>query len=157
MMLWKDGWLSPVTTSYWKQNHYWVWSPWSGRPWSSRCWWGETSWTRQSAGRPTGSGHPAERTLVTTSDSATWGQRSEVEISERSTSVTHLKAKYCILIPCLASCFSTSGSTSLILACSRTIMAWMPVEESSRVLMKKSLMSDIKFVKQKEQSASAWS
>ena len=38
---------------------------------------------------------------------------------------------------------------------SRTIIACMPVEESSRVLMKKSLMSDIKFVKQKKQSASA--
>ena len=68
---------------------------------------------------------------------------------------TNLKAKYCILIPCLANSFSTSGSTSLILVRSRTIMAWMPVEESSRVLIKKSLMSDIKFVKQKKQSASA--
>ena len=72
-----------------------------------------------------------------------------------NTSPTNLKAKYCILIPCLANCFSTSGSTSLILVLSRTIMAWIPVEESSRVLMKKSLMSDIKFVKQKKQSASA--
>ena len=68
---------------------------------------------------------------------------------------TNLKAKYCILIPCLLNCFSTSGSTSPIFVCSRTIMAWIPVEESSRVLMKKSLMSDIRFVKQKKQSASA--
>ena len=73
----------------------------------------------------------------------------------RCISRTNLKAKYCIFIPCLANCFSTSGSTSLILVLSRSIMAWIPVEESSRVLMKKSLMSDIKFVKQKKQSASA--
>ena len=35
------------------------------------------------------------------------------------------------------------------------IIDCIPVAESSRVLMKKSLMSDIKFVKQKKQSASA--
>ena len=83
------------------------------------------------------------------------GVRGFIEVEINETSQTNLKAKYCILIPCLANCFSTSGSTSLILVLSRSIMAWMPVEESSRVLMKKSLMSDIKFVKQKKQSASA--
>ena len=41
------------------------------------------------------------------------------------------------------------------LSANLAIMAWIPLAESSRVLMKKSLMSDIKFVKQKKQSASA--
>ena len=137
------------------RSHYWVWSPWSSRSWSSRCWWGGRSWTGRSAARPTRWGRLAERTLVTTSGWATW----RVDQGERRTLrlEPHRKAKYCIFIPCLLRSFSTSGSICPILVWRRTIMAWIPVEESSRVLMKKSLMSDIRFVKQKKQSASAWS
>ena len=68
---------------------------------------------------------------------------------------TYLKEKYCGRIPCWSNTSFTSGSRPPSLDINLVIIAFIPLSASSKLLMKKSRISDMMFVKQKKQSASA--
>ena len=117
------------------------------------------------SGRPTASprsaGLRAKEILGTASVSTTWQKQSIcLKVQQRKVFLNqsmYLNEKYCGLMSCASRTLLTSGSSLPSFPINRFMMPLIPDSASSKLLMKKSRMSDIRLVKQKKQSASACS